>query len=138
MRWWKAEEARSMGAHDFVDSRDANALEAVANSFDMILSTVAVDLDWGVYINALRPKGRLHFVGVVPSAVSAHAFALIGGQKTISGSPVGSPEALRQMLEFAAHHGIEPVTETFAFSDVNAAMEHMASGQARYRVVLRH
>ncbi len=134
----KADEARSMGAHDFIDSRDANALEAVASSFDMILSTVAADLDWGVYINALRPKGRLHFVGVVPNAVSAQAFALIAGQKTLSGSPIGSPEALRKMLEFAAHHGIEPVTETFAFRDINAAMEHLSSGQARYRVVLHH
>jgi uncharacterized zinc-type alcohol dehydrogenase-like protein len=110
----------------------------VANSFDLILSTVAVDLDWATYIAALRPKGRLHFVGVAPSPVATHVFPLISGQRSLSGSPVGSPTTTGKMLEFAARHGIEPITETFAFSDINAAMAHLESGKARYRIVLKH
>jgi uncharacterized zinc-type alcohol dehydrogenase-like protein len=134
----KEEEARAMGAHDFVNSRDANAVAQVANSFDMILSTVAADLDWSIYIDALRRKGRLHFVGVAPSPISTHVFPLLAGQKSLSASPLGSPATLGKMLEFAARHGIEPITETFAFSDVNDAMAHLESGEARYRIVLKH
>jgi uncharacterized zinc-type alcohol dehydrogenase-like protein len=85
----KEGEARALGADHFVHSRDPQALQKVANSFDFILSTVNADLDWGIYIQALRPKGRLHFVGVVPSAISAFAFPLIAGQKSLSGSPLG-------------------------------------------------
>jgi uncharacterized zinc-type alcohol dehydrogenase-like protein len=110
----------------------------VANSFDFILSTVNADLDWGIYIQALRPKGRLHFVGVVPSAISAFAFPLIAGQKSLSGSPLGSPATIGKMLEFAARHGIAPVTEKFAFAQVNEAMAHLSAGKARYRLVLHH
>jgi alcohol/geraniol dehydrogenase (NADP+) len=91
-----------------------------------------------MYVNALRPKGRLHFVGVVPSAVQAIAFSLIVGQKSLSGSPLGSPATTAKMLDFAARHGIEPITETFPFSQVNEAMEHLEAGKARYRIVLKH
>lgn len=134
----KESEAREFGATHFVNSRDAKAIEAVANSFDFILSTVNADLDWGLYIKALRPKGRLHFVGVMPSPIQAKAFPLIFGQKSLSGTPLGSPTTIARMLNFAVRHNIEPVTETFAFSQVNKAMAHLAGGKARYRIVLKN
>ena len=134
----KEAEILAMGANHVVNSKDANELKAVRNSFDFIISTVAVDLDWGAYIDALRPRGRLHFVGVVPSPVYAVAFSLIAGQKSLSGSPSGSPATIAQMLDFAARHGIAPITETFAFSEVNEAIAHLESGKARYRLVLKH
>lgn len=40
------------------------------------------------------------------------------------------------MLEFAARHGIAPQTEHFPLSEVNAALDHLRAGKARYRVVL--
>ena len=134
----KETEARELGANHFVNSRDPQAIEAIANSFDLILSTVNADLDWGMYINALRPQGRLHFVGVVPNPIQTNVFPLLMGQRSLSGSPLGSPITTAQMLDFAARHGIEPVTETFAFSEINEALAHLAAGKARYRIVLKH
>jgi uncharacterized zinc-type alcohol dehydrogenase-like protein len=64
------------------------------------------------------------------------AFGLIMGQKTVSGSPVGSPMAISTMLEFSARHSVAPITETFPMSNVNDALEHLRSGKARYRIVL--
>ena len=66
------------------------------------------------------------------------AFSLIGGQKTIGGSPTGSPGAIATMLDFAARHQIAPQVETFPMAKVNDAMEHLRSGKARYRVVLKN
>ena len=43
---------------------------------------------------------------------------------------------MSEMLGFASRHEINPVIETFAFEDVNAAIERVRSGQAHYRVVL--
>jgi uncharacterized zinc-type alcohol dehydrogenase-like protein len=134
----KEAEAREMGANHFVNSRDPNALLALTSSFDLILSTVNADLDWGTYVAMLRPKGRLHFVGVVPNPIQAQAFPLILGQKSLSGSPLGSPTTTVQMLDFAARHGIEPITETFPFDQINEAIEHLEAGKARYRIVLKH
>ncbi len=133
----KAEEARRLGADRIIDSRDPAALGAAANSLDMILCTANANLDWGLYLAALRPKGRLHFVGVVPDAIATHAFPLIAGQKSLSGSPLGSPATTQQMLEFAARHGIAPEVETFTLDRVNEALAHLESGKARYRIVLQ-
>ena len=95
----KEAEARELGAHHFVSTHNEDALAKLANSLDMILVAVNVDLNWDGYINALRPKGKLHIVGAAPS-VSATVFPLIIGQKSIGGSPLGSPETTAAMLEF--------------------------------------
>ncbi|MBV6625996.1 MAG: NAD(P)-dependent alcohol dehydrogenase [Rivularia sp. (in: Bacteria)] len=133
----KEAEARELGANHFVNSRDAEALKAVANSFDLILSTVSADLDWNAYIATLRPKGRIHLVGVVPNPLSTAIFPMIAGQKSISASPLGSPVTTAKMLDFACRHDIEPITETYAFDRVNEAMEKLRNGKPRYRLVLK-
>jgi uncharacterized zinc-type alcohol dehydrogenase-like protein len=134
----KRKEALDLGAHKTLNSRESSEIEGAAGSFDLILSTVNVTLDWGAYINTLKPKGRLHFLGAALEPVPVPAFSLIGGQRQISGSPVGSPATIAKMLEFSALHGIEPVTEHFKFDQVNEALEHLESGKARYRIVLSH
>jgi len=133
----KEAEARDLGAHHFFNSRDSETLARLANSFDMILLTVNVELDWDAYINTLRPKGKVHIVGGTPS-VFATVFPLILGQRSIGGSPVGSPATIATMLEFAARHSIEPVTETYPMSRVNDAMEKLRTGKPRYRLVLEN
>ena len=133
----KEADARELGAHHFVATREPAALAAIAGTLDMILVTVNVGLDWDAYIAALRPRGRLHIVGAVPE-VSAAVFPLLAGQKSIGGSPVGSPATVMTMLEFAGRHGVAPVTETFPMSKINDAFERLRSGKARYRLVLEN
>ena len=132
----KEEEVRGYGAHHFVDSRDESALGKLAGSLDFILNTANVDLNWDAYLQVLAPKGVLHTVGAVPEPMPIPAFSLIMGEKSVSGSPLGSPATTRTMLEFCARHDIRPVTESFALKDVNDALEHLEAGKARYRIVL--
>lgn len=134
----KMDEAKQMGAHHCINSRDNNAIAAAASQFDLILSTVNVGMDWQTLLNTLKPKGRLHFLGVVETPVEIAAFPLISNQKSVSGSPVGSPATLNTMMEFAARHQIKPVTEKYKFTDINAAFAHLEAGKARYRLVLTH
>jgi uncharacterized zinc-type alcohol dehydrogenase-like protein len=134
----KAEQARRFGAHDTVDSRDATALENVAGSFDFLLVTVNVNLDWNLYLNMLRPRGRLHFVGAVLEPIPVPAFSLIGAQRSVSGSPLGSPATTAEMLRFCSRHNVRPQTEMFAMSKINDALEHLRAGKARYRIVLEN
>lgn len=133
----KRQEALELGAHHTLDSRDSEALKAAAGSFDLILSTVNVSLDWNGYINTLKPRGRLHLVGAVLEPVAVSVFALMGGQRSISSSPVGSPAVIAQMLDFAERHDIAPKVEVFDMADVNKAIEHLENGSPRYRVVLK-
>jgi len=132
----KEEEARALGAHRFVNSRESKALKEVAGTLDFILSTVNADQDWGTYIQALRPTGTLCFVGVPPSPVSVHAFPLISGLRTITGNPTGSPYRLKEMLDVAARHGIQAQTERFSMAKANEAIEKVKKNKVRYRAVL--
>lgn len=132
----KEPEARTMGAHRFVVSRDREALKAETGRFDFILSTVNLPMEWDAYVQALAPRGRLHVVGALLEPMPVGAFSLITASRQISGSPVGNPAATRTMLEFCRRHSIAPVTETFPMSKVNDALEHVRSGKVRYRAVV--
>ena len=133
----KADELTKLGAHRVVNSRDSEALKAEAGRFDFIISTVAVPLEWMAYVAALAPKGRLHTVGAIPEPVALEAFPLIMGQRSFSGSPLGSPATTALMLDFCARHGIAPMVEEFPLSEVNKAIDRLENGSPRYRVVLK-
>jgi len=134
----KRDEALDMGAHQVVNSRNEGQLEKIAGSLDFILSTVNVDLNWPAFLNVLGPKGRLHTVGAVLTPIPVAAFSLITGQKSVSGSPLGSPATIRKMLDFCARHRIAPVTEHFPMSQVNEALARLEAGKARYRIILEN
>jgi uncharacterized zinc-type alcohol dehydrogenase-like protein len=132
----KEEEARALGAHNFVNSRESKAMKEVYGTLDFVLSTINADQDWGVYLSTLRPTGTLCFVGVPPSPVSIHAFPLISGVRSITGNPSGSPYRLKEMLDVAARHGVRATTELFPMNQANTAIEKVKKNKVRYRAVL--
>lgn len=133
----KEEHARRLGAHHFIHSKDDSALEKAIDSFDFLLVTVNVELDWQKYIAMLRPNGKLHLVGAAPK-VSSEVFPLIMGQKTIGASPLGSPSTAGKMLEFSARHKIVPETETMPLSEVNEALKRLHDESPAHRIVLKN
>jgi uncharacterized zinc-type alcohol dehydrogenase-like protein len=132
----KFDEARGFGAHHVVSSRDSDAIKKLAGTLDLLIVTVNVPLDWAALIAALAPNGRLHVVGAVLEPIPVGAFSLIVGQKSVSGSPTGSPVAIGTMLDFSARHAVTPQTEHFPMSRINEAFERLEAGKARYRIVL--
>ncbi len=134
----KEEESRQLGAHRFVWTRQPGALEKAANSLHFLLNTVHVDLDWPLYLDLLRPNGILCTVGASGAPVSVPAFALLVGQKAITGSVIGGRHRIREMLEFAARHAVAARVETMPMREVNAALDKVRRNQARYRMVLKN
>lgn len=132
----KRQEVLNLGAHKTLNSRDQGEITAAAGSFDFIISTVNVKLDWNLYVNTLKPKGRLHFVGATLEPLDLGVFPLLIGQRSISGSPVGSPATIEKMLEFALLHQIKPQVENYPMSKINEAFDYLKTGKARYRIVL--
>jgi alcohol/geraniol dehydrogenase (NADP+) len=132
----KEAEARKLGAHYVHNTKQEGALKKLAGSLDLIISTINAPLDVPSLLDTLAPNGHLHNVGAVLKPFEVPAFSLILGQKSVSGSPTGSPTTLDYMLAFSARHSIAPVTEIFPISKVNDALERLRSGKARYRVVL--
>ncbi len=132
----KFEEARGFGAHRVVSSRNSASMKMLAGSLDLLIITANVPLDWEVLMATLAPNGRMHVVGAVLQPIPVSAIAMIFGQKSVSGSPTGSPVAMETMLEFAARHNVTPQTEHYPMSQINEAFERLEAGKARYRIVL--
>ena len=133
----KEEAARGFGAHHFINAREKGELNDAADSFDLILNTANVELPWDAYIAALRPQGKFHFVGAAPK-VEATVFPLIGGEKSIGGSPIGSPATVDKMLEFAARHSIAPKTDIMPMSEINEAFKKLHDESPSHRIVLKN
>jgi uncharacterized zinc-type alcohol dehydrogenase-like protein len=132
----KEAQAKKFGAHHFAESRDSAGMAKLRASFDFLLSTVFADMDWNAYLDLLRPKGKLCIVGVVAQPLNIPTFPLIVGQKTLCASNTGGSSAMREMLEFAARHGIAPQVELTPMAEANAGLARLASNQVRYRLVL--
>nr|WP_165786472.1 NAD(P)-dependent alcohol dehydrogenase [Mixta theicola] len=133
----KKQSILDMGADHVVNSRDPEELKKLAGQFDLILSTVAVDLDWQPYFAALAPRGKFHTVGAVMKPFDVPAFSLILGDRAVTGSSTGSPGQLRTLLKLAARTSIAPKVEFFPMSKINEALDHLRAGKANYRVVLQ-
>jgi alcohol/geraniol dehydrogenase (NADP+) len=132
----KEEEVRQLGAHFVHNIRNDGVLKNLAGSLDLIISTINVPLDIPGVLGALAPKGQLHVVGAILKPMEVPAFGLISGQKSVSGSPAGSPTAIDRMLTFCARHSLAPVVENLPMSKINDAFERLRSGKAHYRIVL--
>jgi len=133
----KKEQILAMGATKVINSTKPEELESITGSLNFILNTTNVTLDWNAYLTALAPKGRFHNVGAVLEPLAIPAFTLIGGEKSVAGSPLGSPALTRTMLDFCVRHNIYPTIEEFPLSQVNEALEHLEQGKARFRIVLK-
>ncbi|ANW66521.1 hypothetical protein BCA37_25740 [Mycobacterium sp. djl-10] len=129
----KAEQARRLGAHHFVESRE---IATTTNRFDAILSTAAGDLPWDDYIAALRPQGVLVLVGAPEQAMCVDGNALLHQEKRISGGVAAARHEVIAMLDFAARTGVRPVIETFPASDINGAIARVRSNAVRFRAVV--
>jgi Zn-dependent alcohol dehydrogenases len=133
----KHDEIINMGATRVIDSTDASALQTLRGQLNAIISTVQVSLNWNSYLECLTPRGELHMVGMVQEPVKVAAMNLLVGEKSLAGSPGGSPALTRTMLDFCVRHSIYPVAEEFPINRVNDAVQHLQEGKARYRVVLK-
>lgn len=132
----KFEEARHFGANHVLSSKDSAAIRKLGGHIDLLINTANVPLDWEAMIGTLAPNGRLHLLGAVLEPIPLSAFSLILQQRSVSGSPTGSPRMVEKMLDVAARQSVTPQTEHFPMSEINAAFARLQAGKARYRIVL--
>jgi len=132
----KRDEALRLGAAEVCSSTNAKEIRAHAGRLDFLLCTVPARLDWVTYLETLKPNGVLCLVGAPPGLLQIPASQLVSSQRAICGSDIGSPGAIREMLAFAAEHGIAAQIETAPMSGVNAALQRVRENKVRYRMVL--
>jgi uncharacterized zinc-type alcohol dehydrogenase-like protein len=132
----KKEDARRLGAHDFVVTSDDAALTKQAGRFDLILDSVSAPHDLARYVGLLRAEGTLVLLGAPSEPYALPAFALIMGRRSIGGSLIGGIAETQEMLDFCAAHEVAADVETIPVQDIDKAYDRMLKGDVRYRFVI--
>lgn len=132
----KTEDAMRLGAHEVVVSRNADEMKKHAGSFDFILDTVSADHDINQYLNLLRLDGNLTLVGAPPKPLALSSFALIFGNRSVSGSNIGGIPQTQEMLDFCGAHNITADVEVIPIQKVNEAYERLLKSDVKYRFAI--
>lgn len=131
----KEEDARRLGATDFVVTKGERAFE-VGRKLDLIVDTVSAPHEYEPYLRLLRNRGSLVLVGVPSTPTPMRATALIYGNKRLAGSMIGGIAETQQMLDHCGAHGIVSDVEVIPIQRINEAYERVLRSDVRYRFVI--
>ena len=132
----KGEDAKKLGAHEVLISKDQEAMAAQANSFDFLLNTVPVGHDMNPYLELLKRDATMVVVGALEPLDSLSGAGLIMGRKRVAGSLIGGIKETQEMLDFCAKHGIVSDVELISIQDINEAYARMIKSDVKYRFVI--
>lgn len=132
----KKEDGLKLGADHYYATNDPETFKTLQGQFDLIICTVAAEIDWNAYLNLLKVDGNFVLVGIPENAVPVHAFSLVPARRSISGSMIGSIKETQEMLDFCGEHDIVSEIETIKIQEINEAYERVVKSDVRYRFVI--
>ncbi len=132
----KAEDAKRLGAHEVVLSRDPDAMAREAGRCDFILDAVSAQHDINAYLNLLKRDGTLVQVGAPEQPLPVAVFSLIMRRRSFAGSLIGGIAETQEMLDFCGTHGITSDIEMIRMDQINEAYDRMLRSDVRYRFVI--
>ncbi|KAI1393330.1 GroES-like protein [Hypoxylon trugodes] len=133
----KREEAMRLGAHEFVSIKGKDKLE-VSSPINRLLVTTSAQPNWELMLPIMAPGAAIYPLSVAYGNMEIPYLPLVMQGITVQGSLVASRILHREMLAFAALHGIKPITETFPLNEegVREAIAKLEKGDVHLRAVL--
>jgi uncharacterized zinc-type alcohol dehydrogenase-like protein len=132
----KEQDARDLGAHNFVVTKNPENLQPLAGKFDFILDTVSAPHDLNTYINLLGLNGAMVIVGVPEKPAELYAFPLIINNRILAGSGIGGIPETQEMLDYCFEHNIVSEIEMIPIQKIEEAYERTIKADVRYRFVI--
>ena len=133
----KTNDAKRLGADESVISKDADAMLKHAESFDLILNTVAASHDLDAYTMLLKRDGTMVLIGVPEHPhPSPNIGLLIFKRRRIAGSLIGGIPETQEMLDFCAQHNIVCDIERIPIQKIDDAYDRLRRGDVKYRFVI--
>jgi uncharacterized zinc-type alcohol dehydrogenase-like protein len=130
----KEAEALALGADHFVPTGDRDRLRDLEMEFDLVLCSAHGTVDWDEMLSLVDKRGSLLVLGF--PEISMWSRDLVAHEVSITGSFLGSPATMRDMLAFAQEHKIMPRIEQLPMTRVNDGIERLKDNRVRYRLVL--
>lgn len=132
----KEADAKKLGAHAFLVSKDSDAMKAKTGYFNFILNTVSAYNDYNEYLNLLGLDGTMVLVGAPTAPIPVSAFSLIPRRRRLAGSLIGGIRETQEMLDFCAEHNIVSDVEVIGADMINEAYERVLKSDVKYRFVI--
>jgi uncharacterized zinc-type alcohol dehydrogenase-like protein len=132
----KEADARKLGAHHFVVTREPEKLAPLANKFDFVLDTVSAPHDVNLYLNLLRRDAVMVLVGLPEKPLDVQAFSILSNRRRFAGSSIGGIRETQEMLDYCAEHGITSDVEVIPIQRIEEAYERTVRADVRYRFVI--
>lgn len=132
----KTADAKKLGAHEVILSKNEDEMEKHEKSFDFILDTVSAPHDLDAYLSLVKRDGTLVLVGASPDPLAVDAFSLIHRRRSLAGSLIGGIAETQEMLDYCAERGIVCDIEKIAIDQINEAYERMLKSDVKYRFVI--
>jgi uncharacterized zinc-type alcohol dehydrogenase-like protein len=133
----KVADAKRLGAHEVVISKDEAQMHQHLGSFDFILNTVAASHDLDEYTSLLKRDGTMCLVGVPEHPhPSPNVGNLIFKRRNISGSLIGGIKETQEMLDFCSEHNITCDVEVISINQINEAYNRILESDVKYRFVI--
>jgi uncharacterized zinc-type alcohol dehydrogenase-like protein len=132
----KTEDAKRLGAHEVVVSKNESEMKKQTASFDFIIDTVSAKHDLNAYLTLLKRDGTMTLVGAPPEPTGVESFNLILRRRQLAGSLIGGIKETQEMLDFCAEHGIVCDIEKIRIDQINEAYERMLKSDVKYRFVI--
>lgn len=132
----KESDAKSMGAHHFVSTKDLNNLKKLEKQYDLLLNTVSADIDLEPYLQMLKLDGTLVVIGLPGKPYAINAGTLLGQRRSLSGSMIGGIAQLQEMLNFCGEKSIISDVEVIKADYINTAYDRTVASDVKYRFVI--
>jgi alcohol dehydrogenase (NADP+) len=133
----KVDDAKRLGAHEVVISKDTDAMQQHQLSFDFILDTVSAVHNLDSYTELLKRDGTLCLVGLPDQPHPSPSVGnLIFKRRQIAGSLIGGIKETQEMLDFCAEHNIVSDIEIIPIQKINEAYGRMLKSDVKYRFVI--
>ena len=132
----KEVDAKRLGAHHFVNSRNAEKMKSLTGHFDFILNTVSAKNDYNALLGLLHTNGSMVLVGAPAEPSQISGFSLIMGRRSIAGSLIGGLAETQEMLDFCGKHNITSDVEMISIDKINEAYERILKADVKYRFVI--
>lgn len=132
----KKPDAKKLGAHEVILSKNEDEMEKHEKTFDFILDTVSAPHDIAAYLSLLKRDGTLVLVGASPDPLAVDAFSVIHRRRSLAGSLIGGIAETQEMLDYCTEHGIVCDIEKISMNQINEAYERMLKSDVKYRFVI--
>ncbi|WP_246752974.1 NAD(P)-dependent alcohol dehydrogenase [Sinorhizobium sp. BG8] len=132
----KRESAIQMGAKEVVLWDDAEAMERLASSFDLLVAAVPKAFEIQQFMNLLKTDATLVNVGALEALNGFNGMLNNTARRNLSGSMIGGIAETQEVVDYCAARNITADIELIKPEQINEAFDRVVGKDVKFRFVI--